>query len=184
MEIPLPITFNPQKHHFAFLKKQLQQWREMDWQEIQPEFLSMGSNLLDFYYGKLSVEKICRECLAFLQKNQLTEKDIFFNWLGDLEYRKMELSDHSLWVVRKGVDPLRFVHIHPAKLSPHTLRVRATTLKTVLALQIQNISIQKEMKKNLVVVNETRTKYLQLSPVKSLQPDRGILHFWKIFEIL
>ena len=184
MEIPVPITFNPQKHHFAFLKKQLQQWKKMDWQDIQPEFLSMGSNLLDFYYGKLSVEIICRECLAFLQKNQLTEKDIFFNWLGDLEYRKMELSDHSLWVVKKGVDTLRFVHIHPAKQSPHTLRVRATTLKTVLALQIHNIPIQKEIKKNLEIVNEIRVKYLQLSPVKSLQTDRGILRFWYIFNTL
>lgn len=184
IEIPAPITFNPQKHHFAFLKKQLHQWRKMDWQDIQPEFLSIGSNLLDFYYGKLSVEKICEECLDFLQKNQRTEKDRFFNWLGDLEYRKIELSDHSFWVVKKGVDSLRFVHIHPAKLSPHTLRVRATTLKTVLALQIQRIPIQKEMKKNLEMVNKIRVKYLQLSPIKSLQPDRGILRFWKIFEIL
>ncbi|HKI87759.1 MAG TPA: hypothetical protein VKA38_01945 [Draconibacterium sp.] len=183
-EIPVPITFNPQKHHFAFLKKQLQKWRKMNWEEIRPELLNVGSNLLDFYFGKLPVERICAECIDFLQKNNLTEKDDFFAWSGLLEYRKIELSDHSFWVVKKGLDPIRFVHIHPAKQSPHTLRVRATTLKTVLALQIHSVPIQKEMKKNLEQVNKIRVKYLQLSPIKSLQTDRGILRFWNIFNTL
>lgn len=182
MEIPFPITFNPQKHHLGFLKKQLQLWKSREWTAVYPDLLSIGNNLLDFYFGKLSVEKIGKECIDFLQKNKLTEKDNFFAWLGSLEYRKIELSDHSLWVVKKGIDPLRFVHIHPAKQSPHTLRVRATTLKTVLALQIHAVSIQKEMKRNLEVVNEIRMKYLQLSPVKSLQQNKGILGFWIFFN--
>lgn len=181
IEIPFPVTFNPQKHHLGFLKKQIQQWKTMEWQAISPDLLSIGNNLLDFYFGKLSVEIIGKECIDFLQKNNFTEKGSYFTWLGSLEYRKIELSDHSLWVVKKGVDPLRFVHIHPAKQPPHTLRVKATTLKTVLALQIHSVPIQKEMKKNLELVNEIRAKYLQLSPLKSLHPEKGIFRFWNFF---
>ena len=149
-EIPIPITFNPQKHHFAFLKNQLQKWKKMDWKEIQSELLSIGSNLLDLYFGKLSVNEICEECIDLLHKNNLTQKDDFFVWLKPNDYRKIELSDHSLWVIKKGLDPLFFIHIHPAKQSPYTIRVRATTLKTVLALQIQSIPIQKDIKNSLL----------------------------------
>ena len=184
IEIPVPITFNAQKHHFGFLKNQLQQWITMEWKDISPNLLSIGNNLLDFYLGELSVNTICMECLTFLQENKIQEKNAFLDWLKPLEYRKIELSDHSVWIVKKGEDPIRFIHIHPGKQSPHTLRVRATTLKTVIALKVHSVPVQEEMKMNLEWVNEIRVKYLQLSPIKSLQPNKGILHFWKIFEIL
>ena len=183
-EIPIPITINPYKHHFAFLKDQLQKWRKMNWEEIQSELLCIGSNLLDLYYGKLPVNEICNECIYFLQKNNLVGKENFRLWIGANEYRKIELSDHSFWVIKKGTDSLRFVHIHPGKQSPHTLRIRATTLKTVIALQIHSISIYTDMEKKLEAVNNIRIKYLKLSPVKSLRVDQGILKIWKMFETL
>jgi hypothetical protein len=180
-EIPSPITFNPQKHHFSFLKKQLQKWKKMNWEDVQKELLSIGNNLLDFYFGELPVDTICDECIDFLQKNNLVKKDNFLSWLEPSEYRKIELSDHSFWVVKKGLNPLRYVHIHPAKQSPYTLRIRATTLKTVLAIQIHKIPIQKEMKENVKMVNDIRVNFLKLSPIKSLQQDKGILKFWGFF---
>lgn len=183
-EIPAPVIFNPLKHHSGFQKKQLQQWKKMEWKDITPDILSIGNNLLDFYFGKLTVNAICKECLAFLVKNEVMEKEAFFTWLKPQEFRKIELSDHSLWIMKKGSDKSRFVHIHPAKQSLYTLRVRATTLKTVLALQIHSVPVQKEMKKNLKMVNNIRVNYLKLSPIKSLHPNQGILHFWKMYNML
>lgn len=156
----------------------------MNGDKVYAELLCIGSNLLDLYCGKLSVNKICAECIDFLHKNNITGKDDFISWLKPYEYRKIELSDHSFWVIKKGLDPLHFVHIHPGKQSAHTLRVRATTLKTVLAIQIHSIPIQKEMNKNLETVNTIRTKYLKLSSVKALHEGKGILKIWKVFESL
>lgn len=154
----------------------------MDWQHVEEEMRVIGSNLLDLYLGKLSVEEICGESIHFFNKENITGSEEFKQWLKPSNYHKIELSDQSIWVVKEGVDRRRYIHIHPAKDSPQCIRVRGATLKTVLALKINEQALNKSELPDLTSVNSIRQKYLQLSPVKSLQRGKGILRLWSYFN--
>lgn len=180
-KIPVPITFNTHKHHFRFLLRQIENWKNIDWNLAEPEFFSIGENLLDFYTGDLTVENICAECILFFKNKNISDKIDFTKWLYPLEYRKIKLSDSSEWIIKEGKDPNHYIHIHPAKKSPHTIRVRAATLKTVLAIMVKSEIILEQMNENLLTVNKIRTEYLHLSPVKSLLQGIGILRLWELF---
>lgn len=180
-KIPVPVTFNTYKHHFRFLLHQIEIWKNIEWNLADPELSSIGENLLDFYTGDLSVENICAECILFLKNKNINDRIAFSKWLYPLEYQKIKISDSSEWIIKEGKDSVRYLHIHPAKQSLHTIRVRAATLKTVLVMMIKCGNISTEMNENLQTVNNIRTKYLQLSPVKSLQRGKGILKLWELF---
>jgi hypothetical protein len=180
-KIPVPVTFNIHKHHFGFLLGEIEFWKNNDWNLTEPDFLEIGENLLDFYTGDLTVENICAECILFLKNKNINDRIAFSKWLYPLEYQKIKISDSSEWIIKEGKDSIRYLHIHPAKQSLHTIRVRASTLKTVLALMINSCNISVQMNINLQTVNTVRTEYLHLSPVKSLQHGKGILQLWELF---
>lgn len=178
-EIPFPITFNTYKHHLLFLYEQHKQWKNMEWKQIEKETQAIGDNLLDLYIGNLDVNNICTECLEFLNEKRIIQRKNFSNWLIPEDYRKIILSDTSEWIIKQGNDISRYIHIHPAKKSPYTFRVRANTLKTLLAiLYFDNSELNKI---DLQFVNYIRTRYLNISPIKSLQKDKGILRFYSLF---
>lgn len=177
----VPITFNAHKHHFRFLLQRIGVWKTSHRENAAHELLLIGENLLDFYTGDLMVEEICNQCFLYFEIRNIKNKDLFINWLHPFEYRKITISDSSEWVVKQGNDSERYIHIHPAKFSPHTIRVRAATLKTVVSLMINAASISEQMNENLLTVNQIRTTYLQLSPIKSLQRGKGILKLWELF---
>jgi hypothetical protein len=181
-EIPFPITFNPQKHHFGYLQKEIERWKTMNWILVEKELLSIGNNLIDFYLGNLSTPQICRECKLFFDKNNINNKAEFIKWLNAPKYKKIQLTDNSEWLIKEGINPKRYIHIHPAKFSLYTIRVRATTLKTVIALNVQPAPFHKEHKTNLSEVNKIRQELLGLSPIKSLTPKAGILKLWELFK--
>ncbi|MFV0269528.1 MAG: hypothetical protein ACK5HT_20590 [Draconibacterium sp.] len=180
-EIPPPITFNPYKHHFRFLLDEVKTWNTPE--QINEKLLSIGNNLTDFYLGELSVSNICNECKAYFEKQNIRDQCTFCAWLGKSDWKKISLSDDSDWLIKKGDQEERYIHLHPAKFSKHTIRVRATTLKTVLALVAASTTKSKSAGRNLLAVNKIRTKILGLSPVKSLYPaNSGILRLWNLFE--
>ena len=181
-KIPVPITFNAYKHHFRFLKWQINKWKQQEWRAVEKELHTLGENLLDFYIGELQVITICEEVSGYFKHEKIFDFEAFRIWLGNAEYRKIELSDHSQWVIKKSINPQRYIHIHPAKYDLHTLRIRAVTLKTVCALQIRSIVIQESMKVNLQQVNNIRKEFLHLSPIKSLSYNEGIFKVWRMFE--
>jgi hypothetical protein len=181
-KIPVPVTFNPHKHHFGFLMEKIKSWKETDWQNVEEELRVIGTNLLDLYLGNLLVEEICKESIGYFNKKNISGPDEFKYWLKPSNYRKIELSDQSVWVVKEGVDRERYIHIHPAKDSPHCIRVRGTTLKTVLGLKIVEIWGTMEAYSDLEKVNLIRQKFLQLSPVKSLERGKGIARLWSFFN--
>jgi hypothetical protein len=179
-EIFYPITFNPHKHHLGFLQNQLIIWQNQECHIVNNELLCIGNNLIDLYYGRLSVDDILNESHKFFKKTGISNSGKLEQWLHPFEYRKIILSDKSLWIIKKGTDSKRFIHIHPAKNSPFSVRVRATTLKTVIALKIQS-DIDKEDTIHLDTVNRIRTTYLGLSPIKNLERGKGISRLWNIF---
>lgn len=183
VEIPLPVTYNPYKHHFRFLQNSINKWRTLPWQTVEQELLSIGSNLIDFYLGALTVEEVVHETITFFKASGIANRDEFMQWLHPHQWKKIVLSDGSEWLIKAGNEKERYVHIHPAKYSAHTIRVRAVTLKTVLALEVERIQIQEIPQQNLEAVNHIRKKLLDLSPVKSLRKsESGILRLWHIFQ--
>ena len=181
-KIQVPITFNAHKHHFRFLLQRIEIWKTLEWQQVEQELTGIGENLIDLYTGDLTIENIGAECIHFFKNLNINNKTSLTAWLHPLEYRKIELSDFSQWVIKEGNDTVRFIHIHPAKQSPHTIRVRADTLKTVTTLMIKNVSISAHMNENLEKVNSIRVEYLHLSPIKSLQSGKGIQQLWELFH--
>jgi len=182
-KIQPPLLFNPQKHHLHFIQEKFGYWQSVDWEEAMRDLNKIGNNLLDLYYGNLTVEKICEELLQKLKNSNWLEKKQYQIWLGPKEYKKLPCSDGSVWLFKKGNLPDRFVHIHPAKNSLFTIRVRGTTLKTVIALFVNKIEFQENLKTNLEAVNSIRKEYLNLSPIKSLQANKGILRLWEFFTL-
>ena len=92
-KIPVPITFNLQKHHFNFLREQIDVWKKMEWKAIEPELMNIGNNLLDFYIGFLTIEEICNECLKYFQEERIIKKEDFLKWLQPHGYKIIELTD-------------------------------------------------------------------------------------------
>ena len=180
LHIPEPITFNPVKHHFRFLLQQTEDWRLQNWLQVKEELRVIGNNLLDLYLGDLSIHAICNEMLLFFEANKLLERNFFLEWINPMEYRKIELSDKSQWVIKKGDSFVRYLHIHPGKHSVHTIRVRASTLKTIIAMKIH--LPEKNSMPALDEVNHIRTEFLELSPVKQLHSEKGILKLWQLFN--
>jgi hypothetical protein len=178
--IPAPVTFNPWKHHFNFINEHIHFWQGAGWKNVEPYILKTGNNLLDLYLGKLGVNRICDECLEYLKEKSLLEKPHLLKWLAPAGYQKIELSDKSVWIVKEAAEPDRYIHIHPAKNSFLTIRVRGATLKTVVAIAVLRDNIR-DKTLTLHEVNTIRTGYLDLSPVKSIQAGKGILKFWHFF---
>ena len=174
-----PITFNPYKHHFAFLKMKVDEWKKANWSDVENEIRLIGNNLIDLYFGKLTIDEIYNEVHNYAIKNNLTSAEKLAQWLKPLEYKKSKLSDTSLWIIKQGQDPTRYLHIHPAKYSPFTVRVKAPTLKTVITLQVFNNDIKRC---DIVTVNKIRVEKLNLSPVKGLVPGKGIARLMANFN--
>lgn len=182
-EIPVPIMFRPLKHHLYFLQTEIKRWKNEPWQDVYEELLQVGDNLIDFYTGTLTVEQICTELLRFFAENNLLAHESFVKWLPLTGWKKVCISDRSEWLIKLGKQGNSFIHVHPAKYSRHGIRVRANSLKTVLALQIQEIRPEKQATSNLENVNFVRKKLLGLSPIKSLHSsDSGIMRLWILFN--
>lgn len=177
-----PVTFNPHKHHLGFLKKQIKTWHTLPWEEVEKELLLIGTNLSDLYCGALSVEEICRQGLQFAFQQNLTSTQKLKNWLSPKEFRKTTFSDGSEWVIKQGHNSESYLHIHPAKNSLFTVRVRGTTLKTVVALKI-TATQKKDERLTLQQVNRIRREKLALSPIKNLEKGKGIQRIWSLFNL-
>ncbi len=182
VEIPVPIQFSPYKHHFRFLISKIGEWQTDQQKEWQTELLLIGNNLFDFYLGDLSPKQIACLSIDYFNRKNINDINAFNSWLGQREWKKISLPDESEWLIKKGNLPDRYIHIHPAKYSKHSIRLRAATLKTVLVLCIHKVSISDDAAENLQQVNRLRSSVLNLSPIKSLDdPDSGILKLWQLF---
>ncbi|WP_297086137.1 hypothetical protein [uncultured Draconibacterium sp.] len=183
VKIPYPVQFNPYKHHFGFLLDEIVRWQAANKNELKEYLQRIGNNICDFYLGALSCHEVCAFCSEYFKHLKINNKQALIIWLGNSDWKKISLPDHSEWLIKPGNLAQRYVHIHPAKYSEHTIRVRATTLKTVLALAIHQLPLQTNTTRNLQHVNQIRKDYLDLSPVKSVHKSQsGIVKLWQLFE--
>jgi hypothetical protein len=175
-DIAFPLRFNSFKHHRDSLLSALQ--------VISPDavidlFDRVCNNYIDLYTGAKSPKEIGEAVISILKsKNALDFRD-FSCWVGEQKgYGKIILDDGSEWVVRKSDDPGRYIHLHPARTGMFTFRFRGSTLKTVCLLRTCYPGLLETF--SLGQVNNVR-KQIGLSPVKRLEPGKGILHCRAVF---
>ena len=174
--IPPPINLNCWKHHAGFIIKQIKSIRDIrELDELKTYLLKIGESQMDFYFGKYTPREISEHILHALQQNKIFEYRQYKNWLLEdgKAYQLLKLKDKSVWTHRLNDDLSRYVHIHPGKHSPRTVRVKATTLKTaILLLCFKQFGEINSFKTE--TINQIRKEYLNEPPLKSFSSAFGL----------
>ena len=139
------IFYNALKHDLPTLAHSLRvHARSGDFSEaslINELNLDSARGVTDLYEGPLSVEEIKAELSSMLRGEGVDSPASYAEWLareGATQrfgaYLNRSLSDGSEWTLRRQYEghdeSAGFVHIHPARSSPHTFRVKANTFRT------------------------------------------------------
>jgi len=140
---------------------------------------SINSNYLDIYTGLLTLEQLMMCMSEELKELGIKDRDDFFSWIGEWEFKLITLSDRSGWVLRKGVDDELYIHVHPARYAPNIVRIHGNSWKSAVVTKIfypQLVGI------DILAINEIRVKYLNLSPIKSILESQRLLKAMKLLE--
>jgi hypothetical protein len=181
-QIPEPFQFNPLKHHLAFIREfitaKLADENKINSRALSKEVRHIGTSVMDVYTGSLPVQDICFEIKDYLRINELDKIKSFSEWTGIKynDFKTVSLSDTSQWMLKYHNDEMRFVHLFPARLSPHSFRVKANTLKSAILYYIlvgRDFITREDL-------NKARSM-LGLSPVKNTAEAEAIT---KMIEIL
>ena len=176
--IEIPVLFNCWKHHLGFIKNQIINGREEcpKPESLRKILLVIGESQMDIYLGKLSPQSIAAEIIHKLKQAGTDSLSTFKSWLYATakDYRLLTISDKSVWTIRLSNESKRYVHIHPGRYSPHTVRVKALTLKTAI---VSAILSTKEEGFGLSFINNIRVNILNAPPLKSINTSSGLGKF-------
>jgi len=175
-DLPFPALLNCWKHHAGWVRARVERAAregEAAVAELPREMLVVGTRLMDFYTGALAPAEIAEDIFAHLDARGAREFAALSEWLaGSDGYVVLEVRDGSRWAVRLGPEAGRYVHLHPARRSVHTLRVHANALRTA-ALVVAHAG-RLEAAVSLKLANEVRARYLALEPMRELCADGGV----------
>ncbi|HBC78555.1 MAG TPA: hypothetical protein DCZ51_07990 [Bacteroidales bacterium] len=138
IHIPEPILFSPLKHYLPFIREFVSSRtlgiNDPGLKALTRELKHIGTCVMDIYTGELLMGTIFTEVIEFLKDNNSGERDIYKKWVGtDInDYRIISLSDSSQWMLKYHDHETRYVHIFPARASPHSFRIKANTLKSAI----------------------------------------------------
>ena len=182
--LPNPILFNRWKHHAGYVARQLKQAGKLGWEYFAQEVKAIGNNQMDIYLGDLSSMVIGKAILEILQEKQIQSLEAYQAWITQTQsqFRLLTLEDQSVWTLLWSGATERYIHIHPARYSPHTLRVRGTVLKTVIMSYA--CATVEHKQPDLSLINQVRKEVLDLSPVQHLHPEEGLGKMLDIFHKL
>ena len=177
--VSVPVLFNCWKHHSGFIKTKLIDFKNKS--DLNPEMMlnelqQTGNSIMDLYTGSLTPYQISDLILKKISQKYYSDKNSFINWLekDQIDYRTINLKDNSGWTLRLSENEERFIHIHPARYSAHSIRVRAKTLKcSVLYMVFGKDELMN--KEHFGLLNRLRKDYLNLPPLKSLQSASAII---------
>lgn len=175
-DIPIPIRLNPFKHHRNYILRILR--------NASPEFIynlldPICNNYIDLYTGTKSPNDIGHAVIHLLKSNYAFHSEDFKHWVDSKNgYRSVQLEDQSEWVVRKSNEVERYVHLHPARTCPFSMRFKGSSLKTAYQLKVNFTDSAEPI--SLEKVNRVR-KQIGLSPVKKLDRNKGILYCYEKF---
>ena len=177
MTVKKPIILNLLKHHKLYIKEII---KKVDTQSLLLKLLNdlkiIGNSQMDFYLGKLYPSELTEFSIQYLKSIDSFNKPEYIKWINNKnkDYQLVEFPDQSIWTFRygKGQED-RYIHIHPARNSFLTTRIKASTLKTAIAfLAFSNI---KKNNIELEIINHLRSQYLNLSSIKSLDKASEII---------
>lgn len=168
-----PVFFQAIKHHMSYMIdtiKTLSKRGEEGEKEFLRELLVLGERgTADVYEGERRVEEISGDVEHFLRQEGLLDQASYLKYLESEGAEKRmglytvhTLSDESQFVFRYIDDGAKYVHIHPARYSPRTFRIKVNTLKSALFSCF--LSLAKDAPLGYEVVEEARAK-LCLSPM-------------------
>jgi hypothetical protein len=170
------ILFNALKHHRGYIHRELE---NMTLETLRDSVKVLGNSQMDIYYGALDIPALFAEVTAKVQAAGIIDETTYLQWLkSNGGYIEISLSDTSRWVLLPGTEPGKYVHLHPARYSPHSMRVKATVLKTALACLVARPD---GALPGLTSLNQIRKDILGLSPVKGLE---SCDHLWEVMRML
>jgi hypothetical protein len=177
----MPVMFNAWKHHRNFIMSCVVDLSgHLSGKKLIDEGLAvMGNSVTDLYLGKLSPNEISTEIIGSLKSGGNFDTEDYSLWLSQNKgYRMITLSDSSRWTLRLGNDKDRYIHIHPGRYSPHSIRIKALTLKTIVA-SLYLCRIKNEIAEP-GIINQARLELLQESPLKDAGNISGIVKAFKL----
>lgn len=130
---------------------------------------------MDLYFGDLTPALIAEEVLRQLRDAKLLELEVYRTWITDQGgYGVLTFAgDDSRWVVRLAEGSDRYVHLHPARLTPLTRRIRSNVLKTAIMVNAY-VLVHGGDPLHSGLVNQVRQKFLHLSPMRGVSNGQGL----------
>ncbi|HLF33230.1 MAG TPA: hypothetical protein VI583_03265 [Cyclobacteriaceae bacterium] len=184
LSIPEPVLLNCWKHHLGFIIDRIREYKsETQLKKLKSDLLNIGNSTTDLYTGQIGSMAAAELALGEIHKNGIFFKDQYVKWIRDSaeSYKCREFPDGSVWVFRIGDEPERYVHIHPGRNVPHTLRVKANVLKSVIGAMVLS-RIFDENPHALSTLNNARRILTGLSPVKTIQSDSEFSKMLEVFS--
>ncbi|MCG6915675.1 hypothetical protein LJE86_17345 [bacterium BMS3Abin03] len=138
---------------------------------------------MDIYIGEYTPVQIVNEVTKLLSEEGKFNFPEYKMWLNEdgEDYKLLTISDKSIWTFRLGNERERYIHIHPGRYSPLTIRVKSSTLKTVILSEIFSLD-KKEQDDELSLINRIRKEYLQIPPLKSVLSASGFQRLKNVFN--
>jgi hypothetical protein len=176
--IPLPVLLNTWKHHAESLRRRIARTATAGataLAELANELIVVGSDLMDLYTGIFSPAEIAHKVLDSLRPSGHLLPDEYRTWLAEGGGYQVVVfpEDSSRWVLRLGEESGRYIHVHPARWAPQTLRVRANVLKTAVMV-LAHIAVHGGDPLDVGLLNRVRQQYLGFSPIGRLKGDQGL----------
>jgi hypothetical protein len=166
--MPEPVLFNCWKHHQGFIMCEIGKMEDSDdLSDLKNHLKKIGDSTTDLYVGKLNLEHIAAATLSFLDQNKIKHEKAYLEWIKESpdEYKTSPFPDGSVWVFKIGLEKGRYVHIHPGRRVPHTIRTKANVLKTAIAVNAKSV-IDGSNPLDIESINQVRKDMINLDPIK------------------
>lgn len=177
-----PVLFNAWKHHRAFIRETTRKYAGMrDGEPLLLEGLRMiGNSVIDLYLGEMTTLEVEANAVTALRACGLFSPESYKNHAEmNNGYFLFDFQDGSRWTFRIGLQEEQYIHIHPARRSPLTARVKAQSLKTAIATLF--LGFQEGEDVSLEMANQARTVLLGLPPVGDADDLKGV---WRAADFL
>lgn len=182
-QVPVPFIFNPLKHHAGYIRSFITNCQTSGIAKnlLDQTLIKIGNCMLDLYFGDLEIVEIISEIKQALIHQNIFNQDAYSEYISRLNcpYQNIDISDGSTWTLLIGYESGRYLHIHPARGSKYTVRVKAIALKTALIMKMFYAN-ELEAADLIELTNKVRDHFLGESPIKNLTYTRGIrraLHY-------
>jgi hypothetical protein len=170
------IKFNALKHLYQHLVLSVEDWKDLEWKQVESKLKELGDNQFDVYTGPLTSQDIISQTADIIIENNAGCRSDLQKWLGKKGYREVILSDNSRWIIREGMDSEKYIHLHPGRGQECIKRIKASHLKTaIMLLIVKPVPGAENQVYTTQQINKIRSEKLGLSPVKSISQSKKIM---------